>query len=244
MAQIKITHNIPSCKINKNTIMKITKLIEQEIDKLSVDDTQYSKPEWNVIIKSKNQTVTIHDKKELESYEIPHKLKHIEVSFRRYDESKIQIYVMIGFEWWNTSEIEISSTDSILAKGVLEEIISILAQNLTKNDIFHNKSTKIPICLFFSLLLSLTVYQILFFENLLDKNELTYIFGIPLGVIGSFVASFTFFITFIPHLFPKIQFEGKGIQQKFNKVVYAIITIVSGSIIALLLNFVISFLPN
>ena len=244
MAQIKITHKIPSCKINKNTIMKITKIIEQEIDKLSVDDTQYSKPEWDVIIKSKNQTVTIHDKKELESHEMPYKLKYIEVSFRRYYKSKINIYIMIGFEWWNTSEIEISSTDSILAKGVLGEIISILTQNPTKNDIFHNKSTKIPICLFVSFLLSLAVYQILLVENSLDRNELTHIFGIPLVVISSFVASFSFFIAFIQHLFPKIQFEGRGTQQKFNKMIYWIITIISGPIIALLLNFVISFPPN
>ena len=151
---------------------------------------------------------------------------------------------MLGFEWWDTSEIEISSTDPILAKGVLGEIISILTQNPTKNDIFHNKSTKIPICLFVSFLLSLAVYQILLVEDSSDIDELAHILGIPLAVISSFVASFSFSIAFIPHLFPKIQFEGRGIQQKFNKMIYVIITIISGPIIALLLNFVTSFPQN
>lgn len=229
MANVEITQKISSCKINKTTIIKIINVIEKEIDKIPKEDTEHSKPEWDFKIETQNKKITIHDMDELNSQEIPQKLKRLRISFRWYRTTNLDINVLMGFEWWETSEIDVSSNDSILTNGILREIMDILTQTSTKNYLVHNIATKILICLSLSLVISFIIFNLVT-SNVPNENELI---SNSVSILIFWLSFFLFYI-YLGHLFPIIEFEGRGPQQKIYKVIFGIIiALISGGIIQL-----------
>ena len=241
----EIEQKVPSCKINKTTIKKIIELVETEINKIPQENKKYSTPDLDVRIESGKRKTTIHNSTEFELQEIPHDLKSIRVYFRWYHEPEMEIDIDLGFQWWNTSTIEISSTDTIWINGVLGQINDILTQNPTKHDILHNNSTKIPIFLAIAILIGFGIYFIIPVETLSDEEGFTFVYGIPLLSITSAFSILMFSLIFIPWLFPLIEFEERSTQRKIRKtVLISFATIILGIIATGLYTYFSTFNPD
>ena len=223
MTTTEIVQKMPSCTINKNTIKKISELLDSEINKIPDEDTKYSKPEFDIRIESKRRTITIHNSNELQSQEIPRDLQSIRIDFRWYKEPEKRITIDLNFQWWDSPEIRISGTDPIWVNGILGQITDILIQNPTKNELVHNNSTRIPIFLGISVLYAIGHFFLIALIIPLETKDFTYVLGIPVLAIMAFFSGLVISFSVIPWFFPLVEFEGRGIQKKLRKTTLIIV---------------------
>ena len=231
MTTTEIVQKIPSCVISKNTIKKIAELLDSEIGKIPDEDKKYSKPEFDIRIESKRRIITIHSSRELESQEIPRELKRIRIDFRWFKEPEMNIVIDLGLQWWHDPEIRISGTNPIWVNGILGEINYILIQNPTRNELVHNNSTRIPIFLIGSTLFAIGIFFLISWMTA-HGEDFTYIAGIPILAILSFTSGLSLSFSFIPWFFPRVEFEGRGIQKKLRKTAVIIVSTITLTIIA------------
>ena len=230
MSTIEIKQRIPSCIINKATIIKIAGIMDSEIEKISEKDKNYGTPKFDISIESKKRTVTIDNTNELESQEIPKDLKSIRIHFRKYGKSEDKdIVVHFGFQSWNVSEITVSGTDQIWVNGILGQIVEILTQNSTKNELLHNNFTKIPILLMISVLLGIVIYFFIIFVGSTEMEDSTFILDNLVFTIPIIFVILVAFDIIIPWIYPLVEFEDRGLQSKIRKLfLLSIATIVLG----------------
>ena len=183
---------------------------------------KYSKPRLDVRIESSVTKITVHDSKEFDLYDIPHDLKNIRMEFRWYHSPEMSITIDMGLRWWEHPTIEISGSDSLWVRGLLGNIEEILKQKSTKNYIFHN-STKYPIAIAIASFLAFVQYGLVDPIEIFKTTDFA-IFNRLIPVFSTLFSVTIFSVMFFDWLFPVIEFEGMGTQQKIRKSVLGLIT--------------------
>lgn len=226
--------NIPSCKINKEILIELTEFLEEESKKVKVDKN--SNVSFGFTIDSKDKDITAHTVESFREIKIPKQLESIRFHLRDY-KTGIDISINLEFSWASTSRFTVEGSDAIWVNGITSRLEEIFQYNKTKNYLFHEKKSKIPIALGIAFLIAFSISFVMFSylpDNLEDPKSLDDLFSytITLGV-----SMFILFLYFLEWLFPVIEFENYQIQIKIRK-------IFSGIIVAIILGLIVTGLAK
>jgi len=230
MATTEIEQQIPSCKINKTTVKKIIELLEKQLEIIPEENMKYSKPRLDVRIESSGAKVTVHDSKEFDLYDIPQNLKNIRIEFKWYHSPEMDVVIDMGLRWWEHPTIEISGSDSMWIRGLLGNLEDILKQKATKHHIFHS-NTKYLIAITIASFLAFLQYGLVDPIDLFKTKDFE-IFNRLIPILSTLFSSGIFTIMFFDWLFPIIEFEDVGIQQRIRKGVLGLLSAIIVAITA------------
>ncbi len=214
METVKRTINLPSCRVNKEVLEAVCKFLKQE--QQDMKEGEYE-ARLSIEIDTKHENFEFNSYDEFLSKDTPRELKRISISVSQY-QSNQRITIYLGFETWHTSEISVSGNKSVWVKGVATELIDIFGDRPTKHSLVHDKKTSIPISLMCSIVSGFIFSMILSMGdniNILTKLQngdfnLWYV-----GIIG--ISTMGVYWQLLQWLFPVVEFEGIGRQQRIRK---------------------------
>ena len=215
MATIKQTFSLPACKINQKTLETICKFLDKRRIEMKNEEHE---AKLDIEIKMKRKNLEFDSCEEFLLQDIPDDLKSISFDLRKYFDYDHRIEIDLGFETWNTSKVLVSGEKSLWVNGVVKELEEIFNERSTRNGLLHEKKTTIPIVLMLAILTGFAFSiaysindEVNIWSKFLDGDS-----NVPPGFIVG-LSTGAIYWWFLQWLFPIVEFEGIGIQQKIRK---------------------------
>ena len=230
MAVIKQTLKIPSCKINKKILKKICKVLDEARAEMK-DEKREAR--LTIEIKMKRKSLEFNSTNEFLLQDIPNELKSISFDLSKYLDYGHRIEIDLDFEMWSTPKIVVAGEKSVWVDGVVKGLEEIFNEQPTKHSLVHEKKTLIPIISGLAIILGLVASMIHSINDpvgvwikFLNGNS-----NLPTGFISG-VSSIGISWVLLQWLFPIVEVEGVGIQQKIRKGIIAIVVMISIAVVA------------
>ena len=230
VAVIKQTLMIPSCKINKKILKKICKVLDEARAEMK-DEKREAR--LTIEIKMKRKSLEFNSTNEFLLQDIPNELKSISFDLSKYFDYGHRIEIDLDFEMWSTPKIVVSGEKSVWVNGVVKELEEIFNEQPTKHSLLHERKTLIPIITGLAIILGLVASMIYSINDpvgvwikFLNGNS-----NLPTGFISG-MSSIGISWVLLQWLFPIVEVEGVGIQQKIRKGIIAIVVMISIAVVA------------
>ncbi len=170
--------------------------------------------------------------------DIRNDLKSMSFDLKKYFNYDHHIEIYLGFETWDISEIVVSGKNSVWVNGVVKGLEEIFSEQSTKHSLVHGKKTLIPIVIGLAIISAFAAsiaYSIndpvSIWSKFLDNDS-----NLPSGFIAG-LSSIGIYWLLLQWLFPVVEFEGVGIQQRIRKGIIIIAgTILGGLVTTMIYN--------
>lgn len=216
---------LPSCRLTKEVIKQVCKLIDEQIKELKVLKAKSDEQEEiEFALETTSKKLISQSYEAFVNANWSGKIE--EFSVRYYGSINILIRIEFGSPF-SFRYFSVSGKDTIKANGISAKLEEIFNQSLTRNYLFHTPRSLIPISSLCGIVLGFVAhffYEVYFRHNLHDP------FSFSGGMIGISILLMFASGWILSWLFPLTEFENQAVQTRIRK---AVIPIVIGIVITL-----------